>query len=390
MATPAFRRLWVAGLVSDCGDWLLFIALPLVVFELSGSAFGASVAFLLELGPAIALAPLAARLATRFDRRFVMAMVSAGQAVVLLPLLVVDSASDLPILYAVIAAHASLAALFEPAKNSMLPDLVGINSLVSANALVGLNQNLGRLIGGPLGGVLLATGGLDSIVLVDAATYVNSAALILSLPRTTLADSSEVESAGVLAALRARGIRGTFVLLFVTSIAQGMFLVLFVLFVVGPLNGTETEVGLLRGIQAVGAIAAAVIVGLLARRWDPEVLTAGSILVFGVISLLTWNLPAVTTELGLYVVLFALVGAPGVIMATGFVSTLQIRTAPHERAAALAAMGGVMACGQAVGLVLGGLADGPIGLLRLLQLQGVLYLTAAVIAWVLARRPGHG
>jgi predicted MFS family arabinose efflux permease len=199
-----------------------------------------------------------------------------------------------------------------------------------------------------------------------------------------------VESAGVLAALRARGIRGTFVLLFVTSIAQGMFLVLFVLFVVGPLNGTETEVGLLRGIQAVGAIAAAVIVGLLARRWDPEVLTAGSILVFGVISLLTWNLPAVTTELGLYVVLFALVGAPGVIMATGFVSTLQIRTAPHERAAALAAMGGVMACGQAVGLVLGGLADGPIGLLRLLQLQGVLYLTAAVIAWVLARRPGHG
>ena len=69
-AIPAFRRLWGAGLISDTGDWLLFIALPLVVFQLTGSALGTSIAFLLELVPAVLLAPLAARLIGRFDRRW--------------------------------------------------------------------------------------------------------------------------------------------------------------------------------------------------------------------------------------------------------------------------------------------------------------------------------
>jgi MFS family permease len=155
---PAFRRLWAAGLISDTGDWLLFIALPLVVFRISGSALGASIAFLLELLPAVVLAPLAARLVDRFDRRLLMAIVNVGQALALLPLLFVHSSADLPLAYAVIVVHASLSTLFEPAKNSLLPELVEPDRLVSANALIGLNQNLGRFVGAPLGGILLAAG----------------------------------------------------------------------------------------------------------------------------------------------------------------------------------------------------------------------------------------
>ena len=83
LALPSFRRLWTAGLISDTGDWLLFIALPLVVFQLTGSALGTSIAFLLELAPAVLLAPLAARLTARFDRRRLMVTVNAGQAMAL-------------------------------------------------------------------------------------------------------------------------------------------------------------------------------------------------------------------------------------------------------------------------------------------------------------------
>ena len=66
---PAFRSLWTAGVVTDAGDWLLFIALPIVVYRLTGSALGTSFAFLAQLAPAIALAPLGGRLADRLDRR---------------------------------------------------------------------------------------------------------------------------------------------------------------------------------------------------------------------------------------------------------------------------------------------------------------------------------
>lgn len=388
--TPAFRRLWLAGLISDTGDWFLFIALPLVVLRLSGSAAQTAFAFLLELAPAVVLAPLAARLAGRLDRRLLLVGINAGQAVALVPLLFVDSADALPLAYVVIAAHASLAALFEPAKNSLLPDLVSEDRLVSANALNGLAQNLGRLVGGPLGGVALMFGGLGLVVAIDAVSYVLSAILIATLPRRAGrpadAEGDGHRTMGVTAALRLPSLRAIFVIMGLASVAQGMFLVLFVLFVTGPLYGTDAEVGLLRGIQAVGAIGAGLVLGFLTRGANPRSLTAISTLAFGVISLVTWNLPFATTELWPYVVLFVLVGVPGVVMMTGVVSAMQTGTEGRQRAAAFAALGLVAAAGQAVGIALGGLADGPIGLVPLLDLQASLYLAAGAVGVVWARR----
>ncbi|MGP3533916.1 MFS transporter [Microbacterium sp. RD1] len=382
----SFRRLWAAGLVSDAGDWLLFVALPLVVLQLTSSALGTAVAFLLELAPAVVLAPLAARLAQRYDRRRVMVLVNVGQAVALLPLLLVDAVDDVPLLFAVIAAHASLAALFEPAKNSLLPDLVGPHQLVSANALIGLNQNLGRLAGGPVGGLLLAFGGLGVVVLVDVATYLVSAALIATVRPANASLAAAHDAGGVWAALLLPRLRAVFGMIVLASVAQGMFQVLFVLFVVGPLGGGEADVGLLRGIQAVGAIAAGLALGILSRRADATALAAGSTLAFGLLSLAVWNLPLITTELWPYVVLFAVVGAPGVVMVTAFVSRLQGETTPSERGPVFAAMGVLFAVGQGAGLLLGGLAESTVGLWPLLQLQGALYLAAGLVGLVTLRR----
>lgn len=387
-AIPAFRRLWAAGLISDTGDWLMFIALPLVVFQLSGSALGASIAFLLELAPAVLLAPLAARLTSRFDRRWIMVTVNVGQALALLPLLAVHGATELPIAYGVIVVHASLSTLFEPAKNSLLPDLVAIDRLVSANALIGLNQNLGRLIGGPIGGLLLVVGDLRLIVAADAVTYLVSAALISTLPATSTAaargipgtDTEVRRSIGLSAALRMRRLSGAYAVIFVSSVAQGMFVVLFVLFALGPLRGSDADVGLLRGIQASGAIVAGVVLGFLARGASPRVLAGVSLLVFGALSLATWNLPPITTDLWPYVLLFAAVGAPAVVMLAGLMSVLQEHSEPHDRGAVFAAAGLVAAVGQAGGILLGALSDGPVGLMPLLQVQGCVYLLSGVIA----------
>ncbi|WP_127474446.1 MFS transporter [Microbacterium sulfonylureivorans] len=392
-AIPAFRRLWSAGLISDTGDWMLFIALPLVVFQLTGSAVGTAFAFLLELVPAVVLAPLAATLVGRFDRRWLMVVVNIGQALALLPLLFVHGAGELPLAYAVILAHASLSTLFEPAKNTLLPELVDSERLVSANALNGLNQSLGRLIGGPLGGILLLAGDLGLVVVVDAASYLLSAILIASLPAPAPAStkrapgspqqkSPEEKPEGLLAALRIPRLRGAYTVIFVSSIAQGMFLVLFVLFVLGPLGATEAEVGILRGVQAIGAIAAGITLGIFVRGTTPRILAVASLFAFGALSLITWNLPALTTGIGFYLMLFAAVGAPGVIMIAGLMTVLQDETTPRQRGAVFAAVGLLSALGQATGILLSGLADGPIGVTPLLELQGCLYLLAGMVALV--------
>ncbi|MGH3610629.1 MAG: MFS transporter, partial [Pseudonocardiaceae bacterium] len=69
LAVPQFRSLWWAGLISDAGDWMLLVALPIVVYGLTGSALGTAAAFLAELLPGALLSPVGGWLADRLDRR---------------------------------------------------------------------------------------------------------------------------------------------------------------------------------------------------------------------------------------------------------------------------------------------------------------------------------
>jgi MFS family permease len=384
---PAFRSLWLAGLVSEAGDWLLFIALPIVVYRQTGSALGTSFAFLALLAPAIALAPLAGRLADRCDRRRVMLIVCGLQALSLLPLLLVGDHTGLPIVYAVIVVQSALSTLFDPAKNALLPALVGRDQLVSANSLVALNEGVARLVGGPLGGLLLAAGDLRTIVVADAASYALAAVLIARLPRTRRvratpgadanADQSPVR---FLTVLHHRPIRRALALTFFADIAQGIFLVLFIVFVGRRLHGGAGETGLLRGVQALGAIGAGLMLATVARRGAPVRLMAGAALAFGAISLLVWNLPALTTAPAVYAVLFAIVGAPGVVMGTGLISFLQQAGDSSEHGRIFGALGLADNAGEAVGMIAAGVLTGPLGLGAILDLQGAIYLVTGLVA----------
>jgi MFS family permease len=382
-----FRAIWVAGLISDTGDWLLFIALPVVVYQLTGSALGTSLAFLVELAPGILLAPLTGRVADRSDRRRLLLLVSVAQAAALLPLLAVHTRSDLPILYSVILVEATLMALFEPAKNAILPSLLPPDELVSANALIGLNQNLGRLIGGPLGGVVLAVGGLRLTVAADVLSYLLAAAFISRLtprprsqPKSAERGHDDVGPSGFIAALRDRHTRASLLVAFTGQIAQGIFVVLFVLFVSQRLRQGAAEIGLLRGVQAIGAITGSLVLTTLARRIAPAALTAGAAIAFGVLSLVVWNTPTVTTATALYVVLFVLVGAPGVVMSTAIISGLQLATSDDERGRAFATLGLASNAGQSIGMLAAGLLTAPLGLMSVLNTQAALYLLAGIIA----------
>jgi Na+/melibiose symporter-like transporter len=389
LTEPAFRSLWLAGLVSEAGDWLLFIALPIVVYRLTGSALGTSLAFLAQLGPAIVLSPLAGRLADRFDRRRVMLAVTGLQAVSLLALLPVAGRGGLPIVYAVIVVQSALAAVFAPAKNALLPMLVGPEQLVSANSLVALNEGIARLVGGPLGGLLLAAGDLRTIVIADSATFAIAGLLIARLPSASSRHASGARSRldqsppsprPLNAVLRRRPVRRALALTFFADIAQGIFLVLFIVFVARRLHGGAGETGLLRGVQAVGAIAAGLMLATVGRRGTPARLTAAAALTFGAISLLVWNLPALTTAPAVYAVLFAVVGAPGVVMATGLISFLQQAgdTTVHGRI--FGALGLADNAGQAVGMIAAGVLTGPLGLGAILDLQAGIYVATGLLA----------
>ena len=395
LRTPNFRRLWLAGLISDTGDWLLLASLPILVYQFTGSTLGTAAAFLVELIPPVLLAPLVGRIADLWDRRRTLMIVSLLQALALIPLLFVHARADLPIVYVVIALEAALASAFDPTKNALLPTLVANDELVSANSLVGLNQNIGRLVGAPIGGLLLAIGGgLTGVVVVDAASFLVAVALIGRLTHVpgkvptlhVAAGNAADPPRGWRSALAPRVIRGGLATLLLASVAQGLFVVLFVVFVARALHGDSTEIGTLRGVQAIGAIAGGLLLAV-ASRIAPARLTAISAIAFGLVELAIWNAPQLTTAVPVYVVLFIVAGIPGVAMVTGLLSVVQRATPDGRRGTVFAAFGVAASVGQAVGMIGGGLLGDRLGVVAVLNGQAVLYLLAGAVATRWLTRP---
>jgi MFS family permease len=373
-----FRHLWLAGLISGTGDWMLLVALPVLVYQLTGSSLGTSMAFLIELIPAVLITPLAGRLADRSDHRTLLVAVSLCQAAALLPLL---AGAHLPVLYCVIAFQAALAALFDPAKNALLPTLVAKEELVAANSLVGLNQNFGRLAGAALGGAALMAGGLPVIVIGDAASFLLSAALIWGVRPANAAPPMSGASSPRPGGhpFARRPVRAGLAVIAITAIGQGLFMVLFVVFVARNLHGNAAENGLLRAVQAIGAIAGGLVLTR-ATRIRPGCLAGLACLVFGALAVLTWNLPHVTTAEPIYAALFICFGIPGIAMVSGLTSALQQAATDGERGRVFAASGAAFASGQAAGMVAAGILGDRLGAVPLLNVQAICYLAGGVAA----------
>ncbi|CAN5497257.1 MFS transporter [soil metagenome] len=386
-----FRLVWSSSLISDTGDWLLMIALPLYVFAATGSALGASTVFIAELLPVLIFGPILGVLVDRFDHRRTMIALNLAQGLTLLPLLLA-SPDRLWIVYLVAALQAGLAAGLQPARQALLPRLVSAAQLGPANSLVAVSDNLARLVGSPLGGIVFATLGLGGVVVMDVGTYLVSAVLLL-LAR--VGDPTPVRGkvvgfrrdlAAGFSTIRATPPLGVVLVIeCLAALAQGVFLVLFVVFVVRILGANDTEVGLLRGVQAIGGILGGLVVGLLIRRLSTRTLIGWGFLVFGTIALVTWNFAPVSTVVVVYVALFVAMGVPAIATTAGTITLVQGITPPGSIGRVVATMGTLGLAAQGVGLVAAGILADRVGALPILDAQAALYLACGVLALVFLR-----
>jgi MFS family permease len=395
-----FGLLWAGGLISETGDWFLLVGLPVWVLQVTGSSLVTATVFLVGLLPSLVVGPLAGVLVDRWDRRRTLVAVSLAEAAFLLPLLTVDGRGDLWVVYLVMAVEASLGQLNDPARNALVPALVGRDDLVGANALIGLNGNLARLAGSPLGGILVELSGLPGLVIGDAISFLLGAALLsLVRPRPLSPPTGPASSPGVVGewveglrvVARDRGLRWGLVVDGLAAVAQGIFTVLFVLFVARELGGDGADVGLLRGVQAIGGLVGGVLVVGLARRLEAGRLLGVSLLAFGLIDLAIWNGPVLTTATWLYLGLFAAAGIPGIAFLTGLTALVQERTDDAFLGRVFATYYGSFNGLTGVGMLLAGLLGDSVGVVAVLNGQAGLYLLAGLVAVAtLGRRPRPG
>ncbi len=179
----AFRRLYVAQLISFAGDWFATVALLGLVLELTGSAAAASLVIVLQTGGFALASPIAGVLADRLDRRRLMVVADFARVPVALALVLVRSPETLWICFLAITLMAIGAAVFEPTSSAALPNLVEEEELGDANVLLGSAWGVMLAVGAGLGGLVAATLGRDAAFVINAASFALSGLLIVGIKR---------------------------------------------------------------------------------------------------------------------------------------------------------------------------------------------------------------
>jgi MFS family permease len=305
-----FALLWVGGLISMVGDWVLFVGLPYEIYRQTGSTLATGAMVLALLIPRIVFGSVAGVYVDRWDRRRLMITVNLLLAVFLIPLLAVE-ALGLWVVYLVLVIESALEQLFTPAEVALLPNLLagGEEQLVPANALSGVNRHLARLIGPLIGGVVVAAGGLTAVAALDAVSFLVAAGLITAIRYTSPPrephPSLEVEAVsawrrligewreGLRLVWNEPVLRALLVFFGITSIGEGLTATLFVPWVTNALHSDAAGYGALLSTQAVGGLAGAVVIGRFGTHMNPLTLVIGGAITFGLIDLVLFTYPIV-------------------------------------------------------------------------------------------------
>jgi len=173
-----FLRLWIGQGTSFVGDAVSMVALVVLVVQITGSASAVGGALVARLLPTIA-SPLAGVLADRIDRRAVLVASDLARALLVLGLVF---ASDLATIYVLVFLMGLARTLFNPTIRAAFPSVVGRGDLTRANALISGTFSVSETAGPALGGLLVATAGVDAAFVLDAVTYFVSSAMLALTP----------------------------------------------------------------------------------------------------------------------------------------------------------------------------------------------------------------
>jgi predicted MFS family arabinose efflux permease len=173
-----FRRLWLAQLISEIGDWFYSLAVYDLLLQTTNSGKAVGWAIIIQLLPWFFMTPLAGHLADRFRRRPLMITADAVRAVVVLGLLLIRGASDVWLVYSLLAIEVLFASIFEPARNALLPNLTEPDEILAANAISSITWSTALAVGAALGGAVTALLGRRVAFVVNSVSFLISALLI--------------------------------------------------------------------------------------------------------------------------------------------------------------------------------------------------------------------
>lgn len=262
---PEFRRYFIGQAVSVVGTWMQSVAAAWLVLQLShNSAFALAIFGACSYGPVLLFGLYAGTVVDRFAHRDVL-LVTQGVSVVGAVIYAVLTGSghiNLAIVLLLAAALGVNQALYFPARQATVLEMVGRGELISAVALNSTAFNLARIIGPAIGGVVIALIGVSACFWLNAVSYVAVIAALLTVrrrPVTARAPLTAVEliREALRYVARTPPLAGLFLLLFVAGTFGANFNLVLPLFTRLVLHANADVLGYLFAVQGVGSLVGA-------------------------------------------------------------------------------------------------------------------------------------
>ena len=342
--SPNFAFFWAAQAVSRFGDPITLIALTYVTYRATQSALATALAVLIATVPTALFSFFGGAIADAAGHRRVMLIADVVRAIglALVPLLVGLNA-PLAFVFATVFVSGICSAVFNPARVSMVPTLLGEEHLARGNSLVYATDRAVEIAGGLAGGILVAAIG-SSAFFVDAATFALSAMLLSRVAvlersrRLTWPRIFSEAKEGLSLLRRSAVLWSNTVFSLAAQVSNPIINGLTPAFIIQRFAGNDPGVGAVQyGISEAAIAGGAVLGSAVLPRYAPR-LRKGQLLVFGfgatgALVLLI----ALSNSFAVTVVLFALLGVANVAFYVPTVTILQEKTAPATRARVLGA-----------------------------------------------------
>ncbi|HZR42980.1 MAG TPA: MFS transporter [Ktedonobacteraceae bacterium] len=291
-----FWKYWSGQTISNLGSSVTLFALPLLVYQLTGSAVSLGIATAINVLPYLLFGLLLGAWMDRVNRKRMMILTDIARALVIASIPVMASAGMLTVwwIYAVQFVHSTLKICFESGQFAAIPNLVNQDDLVTANGRIQASYSGASILGPLLAGLFIAIMPVPRFLYFDAFSFLLSAGSLALIRTSFNASKGEKKSATTIGQDVIEGLRYVLSHPVLRNISLMMALMNFVTVPVGSqlvlfakerLQASNSQVGFLYSVASIGVVVLSLMAGPLRKRWPFSKVALSALMVMGLLTI---------------------------------------------------------------------------------------------------------
>ncbi len=315
----SFTLLWSGEFISTTGSALTSLAASILVYRLTNSALSVGLMLMATALPSILFGLVAGVFVDRYNRKTILIASDLIRAVLsfLIPFVI---PYNILWLYVIITLSGAVGQFYNPAHESVLPEVASDEELAAANSLMAISSFGSTAIGFAASGLIASRFPIEWAFFLDAISFVFSAACVMFIPIAPIQAEGKTNVATVINNLKAGGkylfespmLRSLFIVLVPIFVSFGLWNSLLLPFALRALRATTFEYGLLEGLTSVGFVLGSLVMARLGDRLREGQWVVISYLSMGVVGIYYGLISSVPLAIGL-VIVSGFLNAPSVI-----------------------------------------------------------------------------